>query len=118
MTDDIKRGPGRPPTRNKPHEGTERAIRSGKLDGRTKAAKKIKQHTEDFRQDPIAHVTAELEDDVAVNKLLKDMLVGYIANNVDKLTPDEMGQLLQRLSVIQTCSVRAYNSLLDVVEEE
>lgn len=110
-------GPGRPTTRNKPHEGTERAIKSGKLDGRTKTAKQIKQNTEDFQRDPIAHVKAALERDVAVNKIMKELIVGYVANNAETLTSDEICELLKRLSGLQESSVRAYNSLLSAVEE-
>lgn len=118
MTNGITQcAPGRPVTRNKPHEGTERAIRVGKLDGRTKAAKQIKQNTEDFQLDPIAHVKAALERDVAVNKLMKELIVGYVASNSDKLTPVEMCEMLKRLSGLQESSVRAYNSLLSAVEE-
>lgn len=117
MTDTTKRRPGRPTTRNKPHEGTDRAIKSGKLDGRTKAAKQIKQSIEDFQRDPIGHVKAALERDVAVNKLMKDLIVGYVANNAAILTPDEVCEMLKRLTGLQESSVRAYNSLLSAVEE-
>ncbi len=117
MTNDItKRGLGRAATRNRPHEGTQRAIKGGKLDGRTKAAKLIKQNAEDFQRDPIAHVKAALERDVAVNKLMKELIVGYVASNSDKLTPVEMCEMLKRLSGLQESSVRAYNSLLSAVE--
>ena len=117
MTDETtKRGPGRPATRNKPHEGTERAIKGGKLDGRTKASKQIKQSIEEVRNDPVSAAKAELEKDIAESKLMKELIVGYIANNADILTPDEMYQMIQRLTTLQSNSVRAYTTLIEALE--
>jgi hypothetical protein len=47
---------------------------------------------------------------------MKELIVGYVANNADTLAPDEMCEMLKRLSGLQESSVRAYNSLLSAVE--
>ena len=108
---------GRPPTRMKPNEQLLRALQTHKLDGRTKPAKQIKQNLEDFRADPMGTIKADLENDAAVNMLMKEVIAGYLINNADALQPEELSDLLTRLNACQSTTMRAYTALVTAEEE-
>lgn len=109
---------GRPATRMKPNEQLLRALQTHKLDGRTKPAKQIKQNIEDFRADPRGTMKADLENDAAVNMLMKEVIAGYLINNADALQPDEMSDLLKRLNACQSTTIRAYTAVITSEEEQ